>query len=291
MTINSNGDIFAGTDNYLFRSTNKGDNWIQLNNGLTDLDVMTFDVRCFVFNSVGDIFIGTDTGGMYRSTDNGDSWTQNNGLTTINVWSLAINSNGDIFAGSWITDFTLSDSGVFLSTDNGDSWSRLNNGLTATNVWSLVINSNGDVFAGTDNGVFHSADNGESWTQINNGLTELDVHSLAINLEGYIYAGTGNGVFCSINTTVTAIEEAKLLPSAFTLDQNYPNPFNPSTKIKYSIPQTSKVVIKVFDLLGREVETLVNEEKSVGTYEVEFNSTVGSLQLASGVYFSRYCKS
>jgi len=70
-------------------------------------------------------------------------------------------------------------------------------------------------------------------------------------------------------------------PTAFSLFQNYPNPFNPSTKIKYSIPQSSNVVIKVFDVLGNEIETLVNEEKSTGTYEVTWYAE----QLPSGVYF------
>ena len=65
------------------------------------------------------------------------------------------------------------------------------------------------------------------------------------------------------------------LPIGFVFSQNYPNPFNPSTKIKYSIPTQSKVVIKVFDILGNEIETLINEEKPAGTYEVEFNSHSG----------------
>ena len=68
-----------------------------------------------------------------------------------------------------------------------------------------------------------------------------------------------------------------------TLHQNFPNPFNPTTKIQYSIPQSSNVVIKVFNILGREIETLVNEEKPVGTYEVNWNAS----NLTSGVYFYR----
>ena len=67
----------------------------------------------------------------------------------------------------------------------------------------------------------------------------------------------------------------------FFLDQNYPNPFNPSTKFRYSIPNASKVIIKVFNVLGREIETLVNEEKPTGTYELNWNAA----NLPSGVYF------
>ncbi len=69
----------------------------------------------------------------------------------------------------------------------------------------------------------------------------------------------------------------------FQLYQNYPNPFNPSTKINYSIPWTSLVILKVYDILGKEVATLINEEKSVGNYKVEFNAS----NLSSGIYFYR----
>jgi parallel beta-helix repeat protein len=83
------------------------------------------------------------------------------------------------------------------------------------------------------------------------------------------------------------------MPKDYILFQNFPNPFNPTTTIKYSIPQTSKVVIKVFDIQGNEIEILVNEEKSAGTYEVEFStsslpsSVSAKGGYASGVYFYR----
>ena len=81
-----------------------------------------------------------------------------------------------------------------------------------------------------------------------------------------------------------------LIPDKFLLLQNYPNPFNPATKIKYSIPAVESVhaaalhiVLKVYDLLGREIITLVNEKKPAGNYEVNFNAA----NLSSGVYFYR----
>jgi hypothetical protein len=77
------------------------------------------------------------------------------------------------------------------------------------------------------------------------------------------------------------ILEIEIAPTAFSLSQNYPNPFNPSTKIKYSIPQSSDVVIKVFDILGNEAATLVNEQKTAGSYEIEFDAS----SFPSGVYF------
>ncbi len=73
----------------------------------------------------------------------------------------------------------------------------------------------------------------------------------------------------------------------FHLEQNYPNPFNPSTKIKYRIEQKEFITLKVFDMLGREITTLVNEEKLPGVYEVEFISQNGNLTLPNGIYFYR----
>jgi len=75
--------------------------------------------------------------------------------------------------------------------------------------------------------------------------------------------------------------ESDLVPDKYSLSQNYPNPFNPNTRINYSIPERSFVIIKVYNLLGKEIATLVNEEKAVGNYEVEFSADNHS----SGVYF------
>ena len=85
-------------------------------------------------------------------------------------------------------------------------------------------------------------------------------------------------------SNITDIEENKeAIPNKFYLYQNYPNPFNPSTVISYRLPVTGHVTLKIYDILGREVATLVNEQKSAGKYSVQWNGS----QLASGVYISR----
>ncbi|MDP2364473.1 MAG: T9SS type A sorting domain-containing protein, partial [Ignavibacteria bacterium] len=78
-------------------------------------------------------------------------------------------------------------------------------------------------------------------------------------------------------------EELNAVPSEFALSQNYPNPFNSLSVIKYSIPKSSQVTLKIFNTLGEEIETLINEEKPIGTYEVSWNVA----NLPSGVYFYR----
>jgi hypothetical protein len=83
---------------------------------------------------------------------------------------------------------------------------------------------------------------------------------------------------------ITSVEPVTSeLPHEFSLEQNYPNPFNPSTNIKYQIPNTNRVMLNVFDVLGREVATLVNEVKQPGMYSVQWDAS----RQASGVYFYR----
>jgi hypothetical protein len=95
------------------------------------------------------------------------------------------------------------------------------------------------------------------------------------NPDSDIYAQNLHSLITSVNNSTTKYLEH------FVLDQNYPNPFNPTTSIKYAIASRQFVIIKVFDVLGNEIATLVNEEKPAGTYEVDWNAT----GLPSGVYF------
>jgi hypothetical protein len=81
--------------------------------------------------------------------------------------------------------------------------------------------------------------------------------------------------------TIVGVEDELQLPTKYSLEQNYPNPFNPTTTFRYSIPQTSKVVIKVYDILGNEITLLIDEEKTIGTYELTWDAA----SLPSGVYF------
>ena len=139
-----------------------------------------------------------------------------------------------------------------------------------------------NLFAGTNGGVFLSTNNGTSWTEANNGLTNTPV---ALVISGSnLFAGTdSNRVWRRpLSEMITGVEnEGSEVPSQFILEQNYPNPFNPSTTISISLPSSEFVTLKVYDVLGNEVATLVNEEKPAGSYEVEFVAN----GLSSGIYF------
>ncbi|MCF6269664.1 MAG: T9SS type A sorting domain-containing protein [Melioribacteraceae bacterium] len=89
--------------------------------------------------------------------------------------------------------------------------------------------------------------------------------------------------FTADDNYILSYKDAGENPNKFSLSQNYPNPFNPSTFINYSLPKSGFVELKVYDMLGREVASLVNKEQSIGNYKIEFNAS----NLTSGVYFYR----
>jgi hypothetical protein len=103
----------------------------------------------------------------------------------------------------------------------------------------------------------------------------------------YLFAGTDNGVWRRplSDVLMTSVEQIKSVNKdlGFGLDQNYPNPFNTSTKIRYQVPAVENVSLTVYDILGKEISTLVNEKKPAGSYEVEF----GTQGLQGGIYFCK----
>lgn len=109
---------------------------------------------------------------------------------------------------------------------------------------------------------------------------EICADLITVHFGGSFVTEDPSGI-CAGATVTGDIEEVETIPTEFALYQNYPNPFNPGTLIKYQVPEKSFVLIRVYDLLGAELATLVNEEKSAGSYEITFNAQ----DLSSGVYF------
>ncbi|MCK7523214.1 MAG: T9SS type A sorting domain-containing protein [Ignavibacteriales bacterium] len=160
---------------------------------------------------------------------------------------------------------------VFHSTDLGKSWT-----LVSSDIWSpiedIVINSKDEIYVAGANGVFRSNNNGQDWTIFNTGLTDWNSANALIfdNDNRLIAATTNKGVCWTTSSTSLAIQKEFNINN-FDLSQNYPNPFNPTTTISYQIPQAGFVSLKVYDILGREVAILANEEKPTGNYAIEFD--------------------
>ena len=279
LKIQSNADLFlrrVGMGSELYRSSDGGDNWVEI--------FSESYPECYAVGLNDYVFVGCED--IYRSSNSGDSFEKIEVSSDKIYTNIGINSEGTIFA------FAQDDSQnyLFTSTDNGDNWSDKSNFLPNWYfVNCLYFDNDDNIFVGTyRNGIYFSTDNGNSWSSITEGLPKLDsvfvnITSILIDLDGYIYAGTeGNSVYKTINPIVSSSENLTLSIS-YNLSQNYPNPFNPSTTIQYSIPKQSSVTLKVYDILGSAVLTLVNASQPQGNYEVEFDGAV----LTSGIYFYR----
>ena len=130
-----------------------------------------------------------------------------------------------------------------------------------------------------------STDGGKTWSPADDGLTDNSVGCLLVS-DSDLVAGTwGTSVWrWPLSQLLTAVRPiVNQVPIAFNLAQNYPDPFNPTTVIEYTIPKDYHVTLKIYEVLGQEVKTLVNQDQRVGRYSVNFNGS----RLASGVYFYR----
>ncbi len=190
--LNSQDHIFGGSFDGLFRSTDNGESWVQLNP--VYFTINNPYITAIGINSLDEVYVATIQGGVSKSIDNGENWQNISGtLSGITVNAIGSNASNHIFAG---TNF-----GAYRSTDGGQTWNVLAN-FPATVVNDFIVDDNGIVFAGTSTGVFESTDGGDSWAEINTNLSTTFVTDLALGPSSNkqarteLFAATaGGGVF------------------------------------------------------------------------------------------------
>jgi len=274
--VNQNGDIYFSGIGGVYRSTNNGDLW-------ENVGLISQNHRSIISNKDGYIYVGiakvdSSEAVVYRSTNNGSTWEKSdNGIDIQTVYSLTENVNGDLYAGGY--------EAIYRTTNKGISWQKTNLDSINASIYDLKANNNGNIFAAAwGGGVFITTDDGQNWHTINSGLTNLTCKTLAINSSGFAFVGSfQSGVFRSAQTTTSIAEGSNFLVNSYYLYQNYPNPFNPSTIISFYIPKSDQVKLIVYNVEGKEIETLINTELSSGFHEINFNGS----KLASDVYFYR----
>jgi photosystem II stability/assembly factor-like uncharacterized protein len=226
--------------------------------------------------------------GIYHTTNQGSSWVQQHTWNVPYPYFASIhfvNANQ-----GWVVNYN---GDIVHTTNGGDQWLPQSTGVSAE-LRSVY-------FTDVDNGyavgwkpsshspiVLRTTNGGSEWIQQQTPASEYlysyySVHFVDQNT-GWI-GGDGGTILHTTNGGVTFVEGQRRneVPTQFILEQNYPNPFNPSTTISYQLPTQSHVTLKVYNLLGQEAGTLVNEVKQPGTYTVQWDAS----DVASGVYLYR----
>ena len=268
--VSSDKAFLSGGQGTLLKSTDGGSTWFSINSNTTG------NLERIIFKDLLNGLIIANSGPSIITTDGGENWN------TIN-YSFDWLKDG-VFYGN--NNIALASYGkIYISNDGGQTWTEKIVAGTGTYISGISFK---DALNGTAVGetglILFTTDGGDTWHQ--------QFSPTLIDLSGIKYSHNGCGIIIGKDGVILGTkkgiqivevddEEENLFPTSLYLSQNYPNPFNPSTKISWQSPVGGWQTLKVYDVLGNEVATLVDEYKPAGTYEVEFNASA----LTSGVYF------
>ncbi len=229
------------------------------------------------------IYIGTSNGRILVTTDNGNTWTAVGGFPYVTDFAVD-NTNDNVCYASFSG---VGSNQVRKTTDGGATWTNIASNLPNIASNSIILRTADPrmLFVGTDIGVFQSTNDGVSWVSFNSGFPNVQVYDLKYKIgNGIILAAThGRGCWTFNLNAIIGIEPDPFgqIPKDYKLNQNFPNPFNPSTNIRFGLPKSSFVKLTVYNILGKEVATLVNTRLNPGTFEIHWDAS----NYASGVYF------
>lgn len=295
--------LYAGTSGFfggtLYRSVDAGETWkdiggtdtvydpgdpdiVRLKNGVTAIAIHP--------ESTNVVYAGTAWhGDVLKTIDWGQSW-QLTGLSEKGIiYALLVDARvaNIVYAGTWFYGF-------FKTVDGGLQWQACNNGLPDTvTVGQIIFNPSNFhelyiLAAATRNtgGIFKTLHRGLSWQRIDTPFH--NILTIAFSSDGKtLYAGTRNGIYKTvIITSIKNYQDKTSFP--FYLYQNYPNPFNSSTFIRYELSSPEKVTLKVFNLFGQEIKTLIDEKQYKGSYVAKWDGKDNQgNRVAIGIYIFR----
>ena len=286
-SFKNENEIFIPKSYCIFKSTNGGLDWFRqyINNGSYYIETIKFfsESNGWLISNLFD----PDYSKVFKSTDGGQNWIENlNTDTRINNLYF-LNSNT-----GWITASKPNYPGtytnlIYKTTNGGLNW------LSYIHPYNIAPSFDKIYFENEYTGICIG------WTYLHkttNGGINWNSYAMLSGFQNLFFLNSNTGWLCGgpgniLKTTtggLTFISKINSdIPNNYLLLQNYPNPFNPTTNIHYEIPKNGFVKLVVFDILGREVQTLVNEKQNAGTYEVTFNARQPGLgsNLSSGIYF------
>jgi photosystem II stability/assembly factor-like uncharacterized protein len=239
----STGLVFNGSK--ILKTSNGGENWIEVIDTAPSPEAPIHSYDCSFHMYDGKIFASFPNSIMVSLND-GDTWEDRAPSDTSAYDDLSIASDGTMYL---YMDY--GEAGLYKSTDMGFNWTIV---FEAERFYSIFL-------------------------QGYEGEERMETFAFADESVGVIV--TTHGIYkTETGGVITDIQEETVTKN-FRLSQNYPNPFNPSTTINFSMPEQTNVSLKIYDVLGKEVAELVNEEMSSGSYKVDFDAA----NLSSGIYF------
>ncbi len=300
LDLNNDDVMYFAAGVNVIRSTNVSATtpaWQFLTNATTGNTVTALSISKAAANR---LYVGTDSGEILKidGANAGDPTAVNisAGLPTAYVNCIYVDpANADNIIAVFSNYNVIS---LWSSANGGASWIDISgnleenpngtgNGPSCRWLASVFTNGTKTYFVATSTGLYSTSNlNGTAtvWAQEGSNTIGNVVSTMvkARDSDGLVAVAThGAGIYSA--SLITSVEDGSSLPNNYTLSQNYPNPFNPSTKISFSLPQSIKVKLTLFDVLGRNVQEIVNKEFSAGEHSINFNAS----NLNSGVYFYR----
>lgn len=304
---NNGTGIVVGDDGIIFTTSDGGTNWVAKNSNTSS------ELRGVAYSGGSTFFAIGDDGAAVKSIDNGNTWTS---LITGTIERLLCVSSVD--QNVWIGG---RNGLLLFSNDGGNSFNIMNNPSTDDIKDIQFVDASTGFACGDNPYIMFTSNGGTNWTSRSSGIQDdLDGLYFANHSKGWVVGDTGFlysttnaginwiseqsqtiqdlnsihsfdgenvwavGDFGTIITNFnspTDVDKENSFADSFTLEQNYPNPFNPSTNIRFSIAKDGFVKLKIFNVLGMEIQELINQELSSGTYNIRFDAS----QLNSGIYF------
>jgi photosystem II stability/assembly factor-like uncharacterized protein len=285
--------VGGGRDGGLFRTTDAGATWTryQLGVGFTTLPGITlYNDTLFIVEEIQ----SNISGRLFKSSDGGANFQiQSNSLTMNWPFGVTIRNDEYIIHGThfiWSEGFNTR---IAKSTDGGVTFSPVSVPSLPGVVFGLVFKSEIEGYASgwvgvgagqADGFVFRTSDGGNSWTEIHRH--DQPTFFTAISNENLYFTGW-QGIWKCTPKPMSVASNINI-PDGFDLKQNYPNPFNPSTIIEFTLPKQGRVTLKIYDIAGTEIKTLIDDRKiDAGTVKHVFDDSLNGQgsNLASGIYF------
>ena len=216
---------------------------------------------------------GLNTSGvssMYKSTDSGSTWSPLNFYRDVNALWFASPDIG----------YAATNHGIFQTTDAGSTWSH-NVLPTSQALTSIDIKSNFGLSVGEGGQIYKTTDQGLNWTSMPSPVTTETLNHVQVVSSTLAFAVGTNGTILKYQDVTAMAGEEPIVGVGHSLLQNSPNPFSAATMMKYQVPVDGFVDLKVYDVYGKVVSTLIDEEKRAGSYEIDFDAS----DLPGGVYF------